>query len=257
MISLGKEKIVAGNYSGIYLIKFSDNYKKCNICKLASRSLTNAIKLNENNFISFETKNIYKWNLNKAENGIEIKCNLPTEDSILNMCEISEIYFAYQSYGYIHIIHSNTFKERRRIKYDDFKIDINNFGSSYYYKRISAINGKIIGITKAQNKIDFFNIETGKKVAELISDSRIFSFLGSKRDKEENDIITICEYFSGRGGFGFCRDYSLKNNKLIKLSQTMGTWEYNLKQVFEIDNNTILVTAEKELYFLLYPGKLE
>ena len=257
MISLGKEKIVVGNYSGIYLIKFCDNYKKYNICKLASKRLTNVIKLNKNNFISFEEKKIYKWNLIKAENSIEIKCILRTEDNILNMCEINKIYFAYQSYMCIHIIYSNTFKERKRIKYDDFKIDINNFGSLYYDKRISAINGKIIGISNAQNKIDFYNIETGKKVAELISDSRIFSFLGSKRDKEENDIITICEYFSGRGGYGFCQDYSLKNNKLIKLSQTMGTWEYNLKQVFEIDNNTILVTGEKEIYFLLYPRKLE
>ena len=250
MIFLGNEKIISGGYqNGIHLIKFNDEYKNYNIIFHIENKQTieTIIRLNQC-FLSYgENIPISKWKLNEAENNIEKISFLKPEKKIMNLCEISNKYFAYQTPEYIHIIYLNTFKEHLRIKY--------KINGIFHFNGITKFNDKIIAaISEDEYKLDFFDIETGNKVYEINGEDTMFKgFLKSKREKDETEIIAICEYCSGRAGYGFCLDFSLHNNNWIKLSKTSGTWTFYLRDISEMDDNTILISGQKELYVLFYP----
>ena len=52
--------------------------------------------------------------LNKIEKVIFLKIG----ENIINICEINKNFYAYQTNKYICIVNINTFKEKRRIKYE-------------------------------------------------------------------------------------------------------------------------------------------
>ena len=54
--------------------------------------------------------------------------------------------------------------------------------------------------------------------------------------------------------YGCCFDMEVNNNKLEILSQTSDKWDYiNLRNIFEMNDKTILISAEEVLYALFYP----
>ena len=159
--------------------------------------------------------------------------------TVNNICGINKKYFAYQTNNYICIININTLKEKRRIRYGQ----TNNI---YKY------NDKIIGaISDDKYRIEFFNIKKGEKVFEIRNDYYIHGFIKSKRAKE--DIITTIEYSAGYSGYGYVQDYSKNKNKWEKLSSTGSTWSFYLRHIYEMDDFTILVSAQHKLYVLFYP----
>ena len=128
--------------------------------------------------------------------------------------------------------------------------------SIFHENGINKFNNKIIGaISENTHTIDFFNIDSGKKEYEIIDNENfVKGFIHTKREK--NELIVLSEYCSDRGGgYGFAQDFSLFNNKWKKISKTHSTWSYSIRHIYETDDKTILISAQKELYVLIYPDK--
>ena len=243
MIYLGNEKILSGGINkGISIIQFDKDYKSYNyLLKIdQNKTINNIIQIKRYNFISLEEKRLISKlvlyvELNKIEKVIFLKIG----ENIINICEINKNFYAYQTNKYICIVNINTFKEKRRIKYE-------------YGKNIYKYNDEIIGaISDNQNQIDFFDIEKGGKVFEIKSNYIIHGFIKSKRAKE--DIITIIEHSSYCSGYGIVQDYSKDKNEWKEISNTGSTWTFYLRHIYEMDDFTILVSGQKELYALFYP----
>ena len=178
-------------------------------------------------------------NIKKDKNKIEKVTFLKNGQNINNICDINNNYFAYQTNNYICIVNINTFKEKRRIRYGN-TININKY------------NDKIIGVISGnKHEIYFFDIENGKKVFEIKNDYIIHGFIKSKRAKE--DIITTIEYSADYSGYGYVQDYSKYKNNWEKLSSTGSTWSFYLRHIYEMDDFTILVSAQDKLYVIFYP----
>ena len=166
----------------------------------------------------------------------------------MNICEINNKYFAYQTPEYICIININTFQAHNTINY--------KISSIFHENGIIKFNNKIIGaISENTHTIDFFNIDSGKKEYEIIDNENfVKGFIHTKREK--NELIVLSEYCSDRGGgYGFAQDFSLFNNKWKKISKTHSTWSYSIRHIYETDDKPILISTQKELYVLIYPDK--
>ena len=242
MIYLGNEKILSGGKkNGISIIQFDKEYKNYNFLLNIDQNKTikSIIQINNNNFISLgEIGPISKLILYDDKNKIEKVAFLKVWQNIINICDINKKNFAYQTNQFIAIVNINTFKENRRIKYES-------------RNSINKYNDKIIGvISDNQHEIVFFDIEKGTKVFEIKHGCNILGFLKSKRAKD--DIITILESLSDFSGYGFAQDYSKNKNKWEGLSSTIATWTYNLRHISEMDDFTILISGQDDLYVLIY-----
>ena len=256
MIYIDNKKLIAGGNQGILLFKFNGNYKSLNINFHINKNeeIRQIIKTYDNYFISYGNYlSICKWEINKEENKIDNLFILKTEKIVLGICEISNKYFAYQTEDYIYILNYKTFKEHIKIKY---KIQ------SYIYRTngINKLTDKIIGtISYNSDQIDFFDVETGEKLFEISNDdngNQVFynGFLRTKREKEEIEIITLSENIQYMRRYGYCLDMKVNNNKIEILSQTSDEWWYiDLRHIFEMNDKTILISGEKDLYALFYP----
>lgn len=114
----------------------------------------------------------------------------------MNICEINNKYFAYQTPEYISIINIKTFQAHCTINY--------KINSIFHENGINKFNNKIIGaISENTHTIDFFNIDSGKKEYEIIDNENfVKGFIHTKREK--NELIVLSEYCSDRGGgYGF------------------------------------------------------
>ena len=256
MIYIDNKKLIAGGNQGILLFKFNGNYKNYNINFHINKNeeIRQIIKTYDNYFISYGNYlPICKWEINKEENKIDNLFILKTEKIVLGICEISNKYFAYQTEDYIYILNYKNFKEHIKIKY---KIQ------SYIYRRngINKLTDKIIGtISYNSDQLDFFDVETGEKLFEISNDdngNQVFynGFLRTKREKEEIEIITLSENIQYMRRYGYCLDMKVNNNKIEILSQTSDEWWYiDLRHIFEMNDKTILISGEKDLYALFYP----
>ena len=253
MIYLGNRKIISVGYKGINLIQFEENYKGYNILFhiMDNFNIKNIIRGNDESFISYgENLPIWKWKINKEENNIEKLFCLNSKQSIKDICKISNKYFAYQTEDHIHILNVKTFAEKIKIEYEWHKYSF-LFGLVRY-------SDEILGaISNNRMQIGFFNVETGEKVFEIKDDNEscfLLGFLKTNREKNENEIIAISEYFSGRGGYGLAGDFSLHNNKWEKLIHTFtSSWTYSLRHIYEMKDKTILISAQNQLHVLFYP----
>ena len=253
MIYLGNRKIISGGYEGFNLIQFEENYKGYNMLFhiMDNFKINNIIRGNDGSFISYgENISILKWKINKEENNIEKLFTLNFKQSIKDICKISNKYFAYQTEDFIYILNMKTFAEKIKIKYEYHK-------SSYIFGLV-RYSDEILGvISKNRNQIGFFNVETSEKVFEIKDDNEscfLLGFLKTYREKNENEIIAISEYFSGRGGYGQTEDFSLHNNKWEKLIETStSSWSSYLRHIYEMKDNTILISAQSQLHVLFYP----
>ena len=79
----------------------------------------------------------------------------------------------------------------------------------------------------------------------------IHGFIKSKRAKE--DIIAIVESSSYYSGYGIVQDFSKDKNKWKEMSNTGSTWTFYLRHIHEMDDFTILVSGQANLYDLFYP----
>ena len=252
MIYLGNRKLISGGEKGFNLIHFEEDYKSYNIIFhiMDNLKINDVIKGYNESFISYgDDIPIWKWKINKEENNIEKLFILNPSNKIINLCEISNKYFAYQTNYHVHIIDMKTFQQK--IKIDYYISGANTNGIRRYSE-------DTIGLCSHDlNKIKFFSVETGEKLFE-ISDDRytISSFLKTNRDKDENEIITISKYSSGRFPYGVSTDFSLHNNKWEKLTETSHTRLYLHDHIYEMNDKTILITAFNFLYILIYPSEI-
>ena len=168
------------------------------------------------------------------------------DKGICNICELNNKYFAYQTQEFIYIVYHKTLKEHLRI---DYKL-INFPGNA-----INKITDEIFGVTSSeQYQIDFFNVETGEKINEIIDEDDTFQgILRSKREKKNIEIITLNEHLAYQRSYGFCSDYKYNNNKWERMSITSDRWSCHIRHFFEMNDNTILVSTQEELYVLFYP----
>ena len=253
MIYLGNRKMISGGYKGFNLIHFKEEYKSYNMIFhiMDNIKIDNIIKGYDESFISYgDNIPIWKWKINNKEDNIEKLFILNPDKKIINLCEISNKYFAYQTNYHIHIINMKTFQQKLKIEYRYMNFPING---------LRRYSDEIIGvISEEKDKIEFFNVETGEKLYEINDNTcSIKSFLKTNREKDENEIITISEHSSGMGGYGVSTDFILHNNKWEKLSETGSTWTYYIRHIYETDDKTILISGQKELYVLFYPTEMK
>ena len=100
-------------------------------------------------------------------------------------------------------------------------------------------------------KFIFLILKKDKKYFEIKNNYIIHGFIKSKRAKE--DIITNIEYSADFSGYGYVQDYSKNKNNWQELSSTGSTWSFYLRHIYEMDDFTILVSAQDKLYVLFYP----
>ena len=119
----------------------------------------------------------------------------------------------------------------------------------------NKITDEIFGVTSSfRYQIDFFNVETGEKIYEIIDEDDIFKgILRTKREKKNIEIITLNEHLAYQRSYGFCSDYRYNNNKWERMSITSDRWSCNIRHFFEMNDNIILVSTQEELYVLFYP----
>ena len=255
MIYLGNQKIIVGGNKGFLLITFNRDYKsyKINFHIFKNEEIYKIIKTYDNYFISYGINiPICKWAINKQENNIEKLLILNPGNNILGLCEINNKYFAFQTEDFIYIINYKTFKTHIKIKY---RIQ----GYLYRKNEINKITDNIIGtIGYNSDQIDFFNIETGEKLFEINKDdddNQVFyrGFLRSKRAKEETEIIFLCENFKYMSNDSYCLDAKLDYNKLDIMSRTLNKWYIKPEHIFEMNDLTILISGNEEIYVLFYP----
>lgn len=249
MIYLDNMKLIAGGCKGLILIKYSKDFRNYDIIFHINKDhyIDTIIKTFENYFLSLENeKYVIKWIINKEENNISKICSLYNDKGICNICELNNKYFAYQTQEFIYIVYHKTLKEHLRI---DYKL-INFPGNA-----INKITDEIFGVTSSfRYQIDFFNVETGEKIYEIIDEDDIFKgILRTKREKKNIEIITLNEHLAYQRSYGFCSDYRYNNNKWERMSITSDRWSCNIRHFFEMNDNIILVSTQEELYVLFYP----
>ena len=249
MIYLDNKKLIAGGNKGLLLIKYSEDFKEYNIIFHINKNqeINNIIKTYDNYFLSLENnKYIIKWLLNKEENNINKIFCLYDDKGINNICDLNNKYFAYQTQEFIHIMNHKTFKNHLKINCKLF---------NFHGNAISKITDEIFVATSSDHyQLDFFDIETGKKIHEIIDENDTFDgILRSKREKENIEIITLHEHVAYQNSYGFCGDYKYTNNKWEKISITSDRWYGCIRHFFEMNDNNILVSAQERLYVLLYP----
>ena len=252
MIYLGNKKLISGGQKGFNLIHFEEDYKSYNIIFhiMNNLKINDIIKGYNESFISYgDDIPIWKWKINKEENNIEKLFILNPFKKIINLCEISNKYFAYQTNYHVHIINMKTFQQKIKIDYCIIPYSANG---------IRRYSEDIIGlIAQDNNKIEFFNVETGEKLFEICDDTCLIkSFLKTNREKDENEIITISEHSSGRAGYGVSTDFSFHNNKWEKLTETGGTRTYHQRHIYEMDDKTILISAYEKIYIMIYRSEI-
>ncbi len=255
MIYFGNQKIIVGGNKGFLLITFNIDYKsyKINFHIFKNEEIYKIIKTYDNYFISYGINiPICKWAINKQENNIEKLLILNPGNTILGLCEINNKYFAFQTEDFIYIINYKTFKTHIKIKYHI---------QSYRYRKngINKITNNIIGtIGYNSDQIDFFNIKTGEKLFEINEDdddNQVFyhGFLRSKRAKEEIEIIFLSEHCKYMSSDSYCLDAKLDYNKLDIMSRTLNKWYIKPEHIFEMNDLTILISGNEEIYVLFYP----
>ena len=247
MIYLNNQKLIVGGCKGIFLIKYNKEFKNYNIIFNVNKnnSVDNIIKTYNNYFISLENKKyIIKWIINKEENDTKKLFYLNNNKGICNICDLNKKYFAYQTQEFIYIMYHKNFKEHLKINYK-----LINFSDA-----INKITEEIIGVTSSNGyQIDFFNIETGDKICEISDENHIFKgILRSKREKKDIELITLNEHIAYQRSCGFCSDYIYNNNKWEKISIIPNRLSNYIRHFFEMNDNTMLISAQADLYILLY-----
>ena len=256
MIYLGNKKIICVGNNGIFLIKFNEEYTSSNILfhVKKDKQFKKIIKLNDNHFLTFGEKvPIWKWAINKEENDIEIKFIFNLNPKINDIFKINDKYIACQINERLSILNLKNFQEHLQIKEEDFEVTemmLNSF--------INKVTDGIFGaIAKNRDKIYFFDIETGKKINELKINNKyteINRFITSKRDKEDVDIITICNYCQyHRGNYDIIQDFTLNKNEWENLSENTYYLKNSFSDIIEMSDNSIIIPDEKKLYVLFYP----
>ena len=255
MIYLGNQNIIVGGTEGFLLITFNMDYKsyKINFHIFKNENIYKIIKTYDNYFISYGIDiPVCKWEINKQENNIDKLLIINPGNNILGLCEINNKYFAFQTKDLIYIINYQNFKVHIKINYQI---------QSYLYRKngINKITNNIIGtIGSNHDQIDFFNIETGEKLFEINKDdneNQVFyrGFLGSKRAKEETEIIFLSEHCEYMRSDSYCLDAKLDHSKLDIMSRTSNEWYIEPEHIFEMNDLTILISGGKIIYILFYP----
>ena len=161
-------------------------------------------------------------------------------------------YFSYQTREYIHIANYKTFKEHIKIEYD----------TQFFENSINKLTDNIIGaLSYNPDNINFFDIETGEHLFTMRAEKDEYpiffhGFLVSKRNKGEIEIITLSEYLAYQRTYGYLADWKLSdnNNKLEKMSITTKRWSDRHHHIYEMKDNTILISGFDEFHVLFYPS---
>ena len=186
---LGNKTIICGNDT-TYIIKFDKDYKTYKIIKKSlHEGVRKVMNLNNNEILLLGYKSISKYSFDEETNFKKILfIDYDEEDitkKVRNICLMNKNYFAYLTKQCIHIIDVNTFKEEKKIEYE-------NKSGDYFIKKY---NDKLIALmTDDGYQIFFYNIETGNKEFELVDDNfKAIDFIKTKR--EENEIILIASKY--------------------------------------------------------------
>ena len=143
-------------------------------------------------------------------------------------------------------------KEHIKIKYH----------TQFFENSINKLTDNIIGaLSYNPDNINFFDIETGEHLFTMRAEKDEYpiffhGFLVSKRNKGEIEIITLSEYLAYQRTYGYLADWKLSdnNNKLEKMSITTKRWSDRHHHIYEMKDNTILISGFDEFHVLFYPS---